>query len=177
LSSFEFIEKSVKKEVNISNWLTYENDKYGFRFKYPEDHTAYRSADQVKQVLIPADSDSDYAAIAEKESHLFCCEAVKLEIFIVNEDISAKEWFDKNYDKYFIDDFIKDDGEIESFVMSKKEFDFLGKNALEIIGYGDRLSTYKLIVIKEKNYLVVINQNMQSEFLDNVLGTFEFIEK
>lgn len=171
LSTFKFIEE---KENPIYSWLTYKNEKYQFRFKYPEDHTAYESTDQKKPALIPANPNSDYVAIAEREGMLFCCEAVKLEISTVNENISTKEWFDKNRGKYFHDDFAKKNEEIETFIISEKEIDFSGGKALEIIGHGDRLSTYKLIVIQEKDYLIVINQNMQSEFLDSVLETFRF---
>ncbi|MDP2933789.1 MAG: hypothetical protein Q8N81_06720 [bacterium] len=152
--------------LEIANWKTYQNKKYGFEIKYPTDHTVYSKIDTQKESLVPADLQSEKIAIAEKENLLFCCEPITLDLFIANENITSREWIDKNYTKY------TNQKEIKSI----KDIKFAETNATELIAGGNLGSTYRLLVISHGGYLLVINQNSESEFLDQVLSTFKLIE-
>lgn len=144
----------------------YRNEKYGFQLAYPADHTAYTAVDLEKESLIPAGPDASFVAIAETEAHLFCCEVVVLSFDVVarEEGVTTRAWLDGNMDKYVP---AEDVAEIT-------DVDFVGAPAVRVTtrtgGIG---STYKLIVLTRPDHLIVINQNSPSQFLDDILETFE----
>ncbi len=143
----------------------YRNESYKFKFPYPKDHTVFTEIDEIKEVLIPAVSSSKYVAIAENEAHLFCCEPAVLSISIVDEKTSARDWFDRNFQKYTSKEEIKsvyDTGFI-------KEGDAVG-----MTGGGNLGSTYKLLVVSRGDYLVVVNQNQPSKLLDYIRNSLVF---
>lgn len=156
--------ETVSLANKFAGWKTYKNEKYGFGFKHPADHTVYSTIDAQKESLVPANSQSDKIAITEKESMLFCCESTTLDISVVASNASSREWIDKNYMKYTSQEEIK----------SIKEVKLNGVNATELVAGGNLGSTYKLIVVPINNNLLIINQNSESKFLDEVLSSFKF---
>lgn len=114
------IKNSVAQD-ETAGWKTYRNEKYGFQIKYPDNHTAWKSIDQKKEVLIPAGIDSEFIGITEMEKQLFCCEPVTLGITVENGD-NARNWIDKNYQKYTSRE------EIQSI----KDVTFAGQGAVEM---------------------------------------------
>ncbi|MBI4053964.1 MAG: hypothetical protein HY397_01385, partial [Candidatus Doudnabacteria bacterium] len=150
----------------LENWKTYRNEVYGFEFRYPRDHTAYKSVDQQAERLLPADPQSDFVAVAEREAHLFCCEPVTFSVQVV-PNTTVEDWLEENLKSDFVN---------TEEIYSRRTKDFLGRRATEIIGPGRIDATYKLIVLQQGSAVMVINQNFQSDFLDAIFSTFKFIE-
>lgn len=151
----------------FADWKTYKNEQHWFEFKYPKDHTVYSKIDTQKESLVPANLQSNKITIAENEKLIFCCEPVTLNLFIANENITSREWIDKNYTKY------TNQKEIKSI----KDIKFAETNATELIAGGNLGSTYRLLVISQNGYILIINQNSESEFLDKILSTFKFSDQ
>ncbi|MDP3993391.1 MAG: hypothetical protein Q8P75_00195 [bacterium] len=160
ISTFKFIEPVP------AGWQTYHNEKYGFEFSYPADHTAYVVADQKNEKLIPAISTSDRVAVAEREEFVFCCEPNVLSFEVVKDDALPSEWIGQNVNKFTAEQDIK----------STRDVIFLGKQAVEVIAEGRIDSVYKLLVTKLDGHLLVIKQRYNSPFLNQILSTFKFIE-
>jgi len=142
----------------IANWKTYQNEKYGFEFKYPADHTPYSTVKA--DTLIPALSESTHVSIAENEAALFCCEPITFNVRVLNESASPYDWITKSKPALPKEKIIK--------------IIFLGREAVEVIGAGNLGENYKILVIKDGDHLVVISQNAQSEILDSVFSSFKF---
>lgn len=181
----KFIDQSLEK-VGISSsasrtqdsrkisdaFKVYRNEKYGFQFTYPKDHTAYTDIDRKKDTLIPAVATSTRIAIADGEWALFCCEASILEFLILHTNISPRDWVDFNYHEYVGE---KDKKRIQSI----KDITFAGVDALEFIGMDERDFTFKFLIIPRDGYLLIIHRNLiypneESKFLDDILATFKF---
>ncbi|MDB5204863.1 MAG: hypothetical protein JWP09_891 [Candidatus Taylorbacteria bacterium] len=61
-------------KTDTSDWKTYQNDKYGFKIKYPATYFIFQSADQVKESVTPVSSDSKQIYITGNKDMFFCCE-------------------------------------------------------------------------------------------------------
>jgi len=117
-------------------------------------------------MLIPATLISDKVSVAIDEKLAICCEAQTLSVSIIHEEIGARDWFDVNYYKYA--------EKVE--IKSVKNTVFIDKPAVEMIGPGNLSTPYKLLVMQKDEYLVLIVQSVQDDFLDQILSTFKFIE-
>jgi len=161
-------EKIEEQEMDLApvKLIPYLNLKHSFVFYYPEGHTAYEKVDQEKQALVPATSSSDYVAIAERESMLLCCEAFVLDFTVLEKtELTAREWIDENYEKYTE----------ESEIKSIEDITFADQEAVQLIGGGNIGSVHKLIAVPREDYLLVISQNSDSRFLNDILISFKFL--
>lgn len=163
-STFKFISTSIPT-ADISNWKTYRNEEYNFEFKYPDNHTAYKSVDAQKEVLIPSGPYDDYAAITENESALFCCEPITLRFQVIKVS-SSYSWLSEDVNKYL--------GALEN--VRKQETMFAGKPAVIFTGDDNLGSIYKMYALALDNQkILLIEQGSSSNFLDQILSTFKFI--
>ncbi len=155
LSTFKYIRET-------SGLKTYRSSVYGFEFSYLSDHTAYTSTDQKNEKLIPAGPNSEYVAIAETEAHVFCCEPLTFSVLVVKDKISPAEWLKNNTNSYD--------------VRTNTSINFAGGSALQSIGRAGIDSEYKIVIISKPTFLLVLRQNAQTEFLDQIISTFKFIK-
>lgn len=154
------------KATDTSTWKTYTNNKFGYEFKYPSDHTIYSGINQNTETFIAATNSDSKVAIADNEKLLFCCEANILSFENVKTDLAPKEWIEGNYKRY----------SDEPGIGSVKEIDFAGRSAAEFTGAGDLGSVYKLIAVlyPDKSGLLVISEGSKSNNFDQILSTFKF---
>lgn len=151
--------------AETANWKTYDNDKLGFTFKYPADHTVYSEADQKKPALIPATPTSDTIKIAENEEMVFCCEPATLSLSIKTTSKNAREW---------TEEYLNSVPEWKEELPIVRDLTFAGKPAVQAIGRGGYGPPYKLIVIPVNDLLLTITQNMDNPFFNQILSTFRF---
>lgn len=160
------IEQLRQSEIDTSGWKIYQNDEYGFEFKYPNDHTIFNAINESNQSFIHATPASDDVKIAEKEGLVFCCEPNILEFQIIKTKISAEDWLKDNKTNLFSADGPK----------TVDSINFAGRPALQAIDYGRLDSLYKVIIIKDADYLFVVEQGQASDFFNQILSTFKFIK-
>lgn len=161
LATLQLMNQSDETE----NWKTYTNNKAGFSFKYPGDHTAYAGADQQKPALIPATPTSDTVNIAAKEDMVFCCEPVTLSFSVKATTKKPREW---------AEEYLKSIPEWEQELPVVKDTTFAGKPAIEASGRGGYGPPHKLIVTSLNGSLLVIIQNGNDSLLNEVLSTVKF---
>lgn len=140
-----------QKTDETASWKTYVNEYYGFEFKYPASHTVFETANQEKQVLIPATKMSEMVEFAENESHVFCCEPATI----------------------FIDRVYHPEDKIN---LQGKDVLFKEKKAKELIGSGALGDPYRVLRVYVNGFNLNIVQNQKSNLLDAILSTFKFIE-
>ena len=146
-------------------WKTYVNTKYGFEFRYPSNRTAYQQIDAANQRLIPATPESDMMGVAHREGgYVFSGEVQAVTVSVIHETTDARSWFERHTGEY-----VKQ-GRVESIT----SISFVGKRALEIKGESGSDNYYRIIIVQEPSYLIVIHQNAKSTLLDDVVRTFRF---
>ncbi|MBI4087210.1 MAG: hypothetical protein HY434_00045 [Candidatus Liptonbacteria bacterium] len=151
-----------------ADWEKYQNLKYGFFLKYPKDHTPYARLDGERKTLVSADAFADVIMVAENEQALFSApaQAVVLKIAMVNEDMRLDDWVDRNLSKYVL----------AVNGISRKNRTVAGKAAVEITQQAQGInSPHKIIVIQPGNFFVVITESAPNNLLDQIFGTFKFI--
>lgn len=156
--------------VDISDWETYRNEKYGYEVKYPEGYTPFSNPFIAKgKPLIPAVPSSNSITIADTEDYnkLFDDPSISfLSISIYKSDskTNAREWLTREY-------FRSSEGGNESQITQRVlgGRDFVGIT-------NENILPYWLFVSKEGDYFIVIEQTQKSEFLEGILTTFKFIK-
>lgn len=149
-----------------ANWKTYTNTTYGYSFRYPDDHTVYRSVDQQKPALIPATSTSDTVNVSAEEGMVFCCEPVTVSFTIKNSGdiLSLASQYLQKFE--------------ESERPEIKNITFQGKPSIEVNGPGGFNPPYKLLIIPlGGNTSLQIVQNLENPLLTNILSTFKFTDQ
>ena len=166
-SAFSNPQEQASVDDEAAGWKAYRNEKVGFEFRYPADHTVFSSIDYKNRSLVPASQDNNPANFsihfAEDEQLVFGLVEEKgtptLSIFTVNGE---SDWTKPGKDQ------------------TRKEILFSGRSAVLLEGPGNLSTPYKRIVIDFLDgagylkYVLIIQQNAKSDFLDNVLSTFKF---
>jgi hypothetical protein len=153
-----------KSASETQDWKTYTNSKLKFSFQYPSDHTAYNDIDQKKPALIPADSDSNKIYIASNEEMVFCCEPSTLSFSIEESDQAPRQKAEEYLAGW----------ETEKPII--KDSMFAGLPAVEASGRGGYGPPHKLIITSRMNSLLIIRQNADDQFFDQILSTFKFLD-
>jgi len=170
----------------FSDTEIYTNTKYGYRFKYPSDHTPWidstttpsgvsvadgvviGNADdegEYHRVLIKADENSPEVNVTINEHHIFCCEPTTLSFEVKPLDFNMKEKADELFD-----------WDPETYLI--QEIVFGGVDSLVYRGNPSGPAPSIFFVVPRGDYTLVISSYfgmyLSPEVLNNVLMTFEF---
>jgi hypothetical protein len=154
--------KFIPTVNETTNWQTYSNEKYGFEFSYPKDNQVYSkiNCENENKILVPAGPDSEYLDIAEGRDR--CAgESDVLYFKVIKNQNNPREWLNKNY-LPSVDN------------VSVKDIIFAGYRAVEAKGEGYINSPYKMVVVPFDNYILLIYQNLDTKFFNDILTTFKF---
>jgi len=162
-----FVVKPVRALFNKNaSWQTYYNEKYGYEFMYPSDHTVFYTISN--NVLIPANSQSDSVLVIDDEKLIESGEPNALRIKAVTADISALDWLKEKITK---NEWYNSDLNILDKI---EEIAFRDKEAIQIITTGDITSPGKLIIIHQDKGFIVIGESLPSDILDKIIDSFKF---
>jgi len=142
--------QGTSSQMQLSgSWETYENTAYGFSFQHPSNRTAYSEADAKNRELTAASPRVQKVSIAQDEFAVFCCEPLLLTFTI------------KDTSKLDIDE-----------TLNFEQTTINGYPALLVEGDGGLGDVFKKMYfqLSESQWLVV-NQNAESDMLDEVLST------
>jgi hypothetical protein len=157
------IQNVATQYIEENNWITYENTKYGFEFKYPPNYLIFYTISSITEgTLVPAEEDSSSITLINEESksQLFCCEPSTLGFNIVSKDLSIEEFIKT----------LKDNGRVKDV----NKINFHGKSAYEIIGFGGFSSPYRTIIFDTGNNFMFIHEDSNIEIENQILNSFNF---
>jgi hypothetical protein len=175
VQTFNLKLSSELKLDETANWKTYTNEKYGFQFKYPADTDIFSESDKPVEMgvlLVPPNSSSTNVTVYElkQEAGQRPYNEPLFKVEVVTENISAIDWFNKNYSTWSFEP-LK-----EISFKDRKSFEAKGKKAIGSTGL-ELASYYKILIIEEENFLIVITQSQQTKFLDDIFNTFILINR
>lgn len=159
-------DESGNNIVDISNWKTYRNEKYGFEVRYPRAFFLFTSTRAAPKVVSPT-AESRIVKITEKEAMLHCCNP-----FIFS--IEVLDYID-NFEQ-FIKDTKMIHRDMEWRIQKRGYESFAGERAYRIYSSTGQDSVGNIIMFNHNNRSFLI----QSDTLDNqfgkILETFTFIK-
>ncbi len=77
--------KEETKKVDTSSWNTYQNNKYNYQIKFPEEYSTLEWGNAEKNEIIPVNENSDKIYISNKPWMFLCCEPIYLSIETLDE--------------------------------------------------------------------------------------------
>jgi len=163
--------------VDTADWKTYQNDEYGFEFKYPSERIAFTfdadnkisNVDRNKLIPAPSDSDKVHIALDAKNERLaLCCESTLLTFYVKATTTASRKWIEKYIDI----------PEWQSGQIIVKDITFAGKPATEADGqYGGYNGPGHTIAVRlDESSMLIITRDVDSSPFPEILSTFRFIK-
>ncbi len=154
------------KQNPTANWKTYTNTKLGYEINFPENHTPYYLDRKAENPRIPVNQETDHLIIQDNADNVISAEPITLQIYAETTDVTPKQW---------INNYLQSFGTYPKPNIKIQDTVFNGKKAVEALGgNGGYNPAYRVIVIPNEGYLLIITENMKKPLLDQILSTFKF---